>query len=194
MSEEPSSSFFSITGKTGRVSYFFQNSILMLFGFQYIYGSYLGEIILKLQHNPLFKNAFMLLQSDPLYSDMLQDLNRPPQAVSSNLMLKFAFLLALRIVDLKRVRDIVNRKLGALETALIVIVFSLPFVDLISTIFLVTLPPKKNSPNQLLSDAHAVDKKQAHRERLIKMNKDLFESGKISKAEYLQALEKLQQT
>ena len=191
MSQELSTSVFSITGKTGRLAYFFQNSILMLFGFQYIYGAYIGDMLKSMQHNPLFKNVFLLLQSDPAYSDLLHDLNQAPKMTLSIIATRYAFILALRIVDLKRIRDIVNRQLTKVETLLVIVFFSLPFVDLISTIFLMTLPPKKTPAiSSFLKEAHAVNLHEAQKERLIKRNQELFETGKISKAEYQRSLEK----
>lgn len=185
MSEEISSSFFSLTGKTGRVSYFFQNSIIMLFGFQYIYGSYLAEAIVKMQHNPLLKDSFKLIQTMPGYGEILEDLNTPVKPDPSKLLIKIAFIVLLRIVDLKRIRDIVNRKLSLLETSLISIFFSLPFVDIFSTIMLVTLPPKKYSlENAGLKEAHAVDVLMAEKESLMRKNKEMFEAGKISRADF----------
>ena len=194
MSEEVSTNFFSLTGKTGRVSYFFQNSVLMIFGFQYIYGGFMASAFLSLQNNPMFANVFALLKSDPMYSDILDDLNHPAKPDPSVFFIKIAFIIALRIVDLKRVRDILNRKLSAMETTLIAVFFSLPFVDLFSTIMLVTLPPKKDSPNAPLNEAHAVDLKEAQRERLLMQNEAMFKAGKISRADFEKAREKYQST
>ncbi len=191
MSDELSTSFFSITGRTGRVAYFFQNSILMIFGFQYIYGGYMSSAFLSLQHNPLFSNAFEILKTNPLYADFLRELNHPAEPDPSALYIKFAFIIALRIVDLKRVRDILSRKLSAIETILIAIFFSLPFVDFFSTIMLVTLPSKKHSKeNAPLKEAHAIDVKEAQRERLLKQNEAMFKAGKISRADFERAREK----
>ena len=185
MSEEVSSSFFSLTGKTGRVSYFFQNSIIMLFGFQYIYGSYMAEAIIKMQHNPLLRDSFKLVQSLPGYGDILEDLNTPSKPDPSRLLIKFAFIIMLRIVDLKRIRDIVNRKLTIIETSLVSIFFSLPFVDIFSTVMLITLPAKKYSiENSGLKEAHALDVKMAQKEALMRKNKEMFEAGKISRADF----------
>ncbi|MBC7715008.1 MAG: hypothetical protein H7177_16800 [Rhizobacter sp.] len=191
MSEELSTSVFSITGKTGRLAYFFQNSLLMAFGFQYIYGPYMGDAIKSLQHNPLFANVFQLLQADPTYADMLKELNHAPKFDMKMFATRYAFILALRIVDLKRLRDIVNRQLTKVETILVIVFFSLPFVDLISTIFLVTMPPKKTPAiSTFLKEAHAVNLHEAQKERLIKRNEELFKAGKISKVEYMKGLEK----
>jgi hypothetical protein len=191
MSKELSTSLFSITGKTSRLSYFFQNSFLMLFGFQYIYAPYIGDILKNIQHNPLFRNVFELLRADPTYADLLKELNTPAKITFSMIATRYAFILALRLVDLKRIRDIVNRQLSKIETILVIVIFSLPFVDLISTIFLMTLPPKKTAAiSGFLRESHANNILEAQKERLIKRNQDLFDSGKISKVEYLKSLEK----
>lgn len=191
MSEELSTSFFSLTGKIGRVSYFFQNSVLMIFGFQYIYGGYLSGALLSLQHTPVFKHSFEILKSSPIYEDFLRELNNPPKPDPSILFYKIAFLIALRFIDLKRVRDILNRKLSALETILIAVFFSVPFIDFFSTIMLVTLPPKKHSvENAPLIEAHAMDVRESQRERLLKQNEAMFKAGKISRADFELAREK----
>ncbi|MBC7427296.1 MAG: hypothetical protein H7336_01710 [Bacteriovorax sp.] len=191
MSEELSNSVFSITGRTGRLAYFFQNSLLMLFGFQYIYGPYIGDAIKSMQHNPMFANVFILLQSDPSYADMLKDFGQAQKFTFTLFAARYAFIIALRIIDLKRIRDIVNRQLTKVETISVFIIFSLPFVDLISTIVLMTLPPKKSPAiSTFLKEAHAVNLHEAQKERLVKRNKELFDSGKISKAEYIKFLEK----
>jgi hypothetical protein len=191
MREELSTSIFSITGKSGRLAYFFQNSLLMLFGFQYIYGPYIGDVLKNLEHNPLFRNIFTLLRSDPHYANLIHDLSSAQKMTFSLIATRYAFIIALRIVDLKRLRDIVNRQLTKVEILFVFILFSLPFVDLITTIFLISMPAKKTPAiSQFLKEAHTVNLHEAQKERLLKRNQELFETGKISKAEYIKALEK----
>lgn len=191
MSDDLSTSFFSINGKIGRISYFFQNSFIMLFAFQYIYGPYMSATILKMQHNPLFKNSFALIETLPGYSEILQDLARPSKVDPSELIIRFGFIALLRMIDLKRVRDIIGRQLSLQESALIAIVFSIPFVDLLSTVMLMTLPSKKHSlKNSPLTEAHAIDVKMAQRERLLAQNTAQFKAGKISRADFEKNREK----
>ncbi len=143
-----------------------------------------------MQNSPMFNNIFILLKSDPRFEDFFQELNHPKSLPTSFILTKFAFIVGLRIVDLKRVRDITGRKLKKIETILIAIFFSLPFVDLISTMFLITMPTKKKSATDpVLKAAMLKDSKEAQRERLMKQNQQAFEAGKISKMEYLKNLE-----
>ena len=41
----------------------------------------------------------------------------------------------LRMIDIKRIRDIVDRNLTRMETTLVAVVFSIPFIDFFSTMF-----------------------------------------------------------
>lgn len=135
--------FFSYKKPLRRLPYFFLNSILMFFAFRYLYYSYLYDLIVMLEHNPKFTDAFYIIKSLPQYHESMATFKREASPTLMTTLIHFLFLIPLRIIDIKRIKDIFGRCLSTQEIIFISITFSLPFVDFLSTTALMLLPSKK---------------------------------------------------
>ena len=187
---EYNNNIFSFTGKIGRLSYIIQNMIIQTIGFKYIYYPIIVDTYRSYLLQPESADVLRMLSTVPMYASMFETLASTPPASTADIVIKYLFFIPLRLVDIKRIRDIVDSPLSAMKTFLYVIILSLPFVDLISTIFLSVIPPKHSDPGNLDPKAAQRDVIEAKVENEMIMYKKLFEEGKISQAEYLSALEK----
>lgn len=178
---------FTFKGRLGRLSYIFQNSILMILAFKFIYSPYLYGFITDMEKNPLYRASFDLLKSMPQYHEMMIDLKAMANPSFTAIIIRYLFLVPLRIIDIKRIRDIVNRNLNGMEITIVAIFFSLPFVDFITTLFLVLIPANKFAKNKTINEIKKVDMKSAQDENFLQLNQRLFEAGKISRAEFEKA-------
>lgn len=181
---------FSYSGKLTRLAYIIQNSLVMIFAFRYIYFPYLHGTILDMQNNPHYSNTFEMIKHLPEYREFMTMLKAEANPSMSSIIIRYLVLIPLRIIDIKRIRDIVNRNLSVTETTIVAVVFSLPFVDLISTIFLAIIPPSKKVQNPFVKDIQKADLHSAQVEKYLQLNQKLFESGKISRADYIKARDK----
>lgn len=184
---EYNNSLFSPKGKLNRLFYALHNAFWFLIGFRYIY--YPG-ILAALQSSPQFPQLIHVLSSSPQTKTIVPFLSSTVGQSTLDIVLKFVFILILRLVDIKRIRDIVNRNLSKVESALAIVILSLPYVDFLSTIVLVLLPPNKYAKNVIHGEIKKKDLGEARREHNLQDLKRLFESGRISRAEYEAALKK----
>lgn len=185
---EYNNNIFSFKGKIGRVSYIIQNMIIHTIGFKYIYYPVIVESYRAYLLQPESAEILRMLSTFPIYASIFETLASTPPISTSDIVIKYLFFIPLRLIDIKRIRDIVDSPLSAMKTFFYVIFLSLPFVDLIATIFLSVIPPKKptHDLNPLSAEKDLVEAKV---ENEMNMYKKLFEEGKISQAEYLKAVE-----
>lgn len=188
---EYNNNIFSYKGKIARLSYFIQNSLIMIIAFKYMYYPYLYQTILDLTHNPAMSQIMAVYKQLPQFNSWMEELKAGANPPLSSIIIKYLFFIPLRVIDIKRMRDIVNRNLTMVETVMIAFFFSLPFVDLLATCFLVVIPSNKHAKNSALTrEVKAQDMKEAQVERLLQQNQKLFEEGKISRADYIKTRDK----
>lgn len=180
----------SYNGKLSRLAYIIQNSLVMIFAFQYMYYPHLYGTILDLQSRPELASIFAVYKQFPQYHEFLASLKAAANPSLTDIIIRYLFLIPLRVIDIKRVRDIVNRNLTGVETTMVAVIFSLPFVDLLSTLFLAVIPANKHAKNPLVKEIKQADMHSAQVEKYLQLNQKLFESGKISRADYLKARDK----
>ena len=185
---EYNNSLFSPKGKLNRLFYALHNAFWFLIGFRYIYYP---SILLAIQSSPNFPELIKLLSTSPQTKGLIPYLSATVGQSSLDLLLKYVFLLILRLVDIKRLRDIMGRNFSLMEQGVVIFIFSLPYVDFLSTVFLVFLPANKFSKNETHEEIRKKDFSEAKKEQDLHDLKRLFESGKISRAEYESAMRKL---
>ena len=185
---EYNNSLFSPKGKLNRLFYALHNSFWFLVGFRYIYYP---TLLLAIQSSPNFATLINVFSSISQLKGLIPYLSATVEQSPLDLFLKYVFILILRLVDIKRLRDIMGRNLRLIEQAAVIFVFSLPYVDFLSTVFLVFLPADKFSKNEIHEEIRKKDFSEAKREQDLHDLKRLFESGKISRAEYESAMRNL---
>lgn len=184
---EYNNSLFSPSGKLNRVFYALHNAFWFLVGFRFIYYP---ALIMAVQSSPQFPQLVTLLSSNPQTKVWVPYITSSVGQSTLDIVLKYLFILILRLVDIKRIRDIFNRNLSKLESAIVIVVLSLPYIDFLSTIVLVLVPAKKFAKNELHAEIKGRDMHEARKESDLKDLKRMFEAGKISRAEYESALKK----
>lgn len=173
---------FSYKGKLSRTAYVFTNLVINLIGFKFLY--YPG-IMGALHVSPEFRGIVSQLAQDPENAWLVHQLKYVPEKMAYAVFIKFLFLIPFRIIDIKRLRDIMNRELKVAELVFTSAFFSLPYVDFFSTLILSILKPRKSpTKSNVVKEVRAKDLKEAHKENAIELNKRLFASGKISRAEF----------
>lgn len=180
---------FSFNGKIGRLSYILQNFIINSLGFKYIYYPAIVETYSSFLKYPESHQILSQLSMNPMYASFFESLAGSPRATTTDIVIKYLFLIPLRLIDIKRIRDIVDEKLSMAKTIFYAIFLSLPLVDLVATIFLSIIRPNKFAKNEFDRVVKDSDLKEAKAESDLIMFKRMFDDGKISKAEYLKALE-----
>jgi uncharacterized membrane protein YhaH (DUF805 family) len=180
---------FSFNGKIGRLSYITQNFIINILGFKYIYYPAIVEAYTTFLTYPESHQILRTLSTNPMYASFFESLAASPKATTVDIVIKYLFLIPLRLIDIKRIRDIVDEKLSAAKTIFYAVFLSLPLVDLVATIFLSIIKPNKYAKNEFDRVVKDSDLKEAKAENDLAMYKRMFDDGKISKAEYLKALE-----
>lgn len=185
---EYNNSLFSPQGKLNRLFYALHNAFWFLIGFRYIY--YPG-ILVAIQSSPQFPQLVQILSSNPQTKAIIPYISSNVGQSTFDIILKFVFIFILRLVDIKRIRDIVSRNLTTVESALTIVFFSLPYVDFLSTVLLVLFPSGKYAKNKLHDEIKKKDFYEARLEQNLNDLKRHFESGRISRAEYEAALKKL---
>lgn len=178
---EYNNSLFSPKGKLNRLFYALHNAFWFLAGFYYIY--YPG-LLLAIQSSPDFPQLINLLSSSPQLKGLVPYLSAKVGSGFIDIALKYVFLLILRIVDIKRIRDLVNRNLTMPENIAVIVVLSLPYIDFLSTVALVLLPSNKFAKNEMYEEIKKKDLHDARVENTQSINQKLFEQGKISRAEF----------
>lgn len=180
---------FSFKGRLSRTAYIFQNLFLNIIGFRFLYYPALVEAFYNLKMNPDYKFLIEQISMNPNVGFAIKALDQAPQASILVIVIKYLFIIPFRIIDIKRVRDLVDRELTTVEIMAIAIVFTLPYVDFFTTLGLSILPALYFAKNRSLQEIKVNDLKDAKKEELQKSNQKLFESGKISRADYLKARE-----
>ena len=176
---------FSYKGKLSRTAYIFTNLLINIIGFKFLYYP---RIMQLLHSSSEYRELINQLAQTPDNAWLIERLKDSPKVIP---FVAFIFLIPFRIIDIKRVRDVVDRELKNFEALFLVIFFSLPYVDFFSTLHLSLLKPGKNtSPSDIAKEVRVKDLKEAHKENAVELNKRLFESGKISRAEFIERRKK----
>ena len=184
---EYNNSLFSPKGKLNRLFYALHNAFWFLVGFKFIYYP---AIMLAIQSSPQFDELVTLLSSNAKTQALIPYLTVKVGQSGLDIFLKYVFILILRLVDIKRIRDIVGRNLTTVESAMAIFFLSLPYVDFLSTVVLVLIPANKYAKNKLHEEVKSNDLKEARHEHEIERLKYQFKAGKISRAEFESALKK----
>jgi hypothetical protein len=151
----------------------------------------------ELQGHPDFSTLVDLLSSHSETSAIVPYLTHVPSTSLIFVILRYACLIPLRLVDFKRIRDLISRELSLIEKVVIAVVLSIPYVDFLSIIILTALPSRAlekqhlDKVNEMNSESN---KKSAKLESFLLTNKRMFESGKISRAEYEKNRKKYEDT
>lgn len=178
---EYNNSLFSPKGKLNRLFYALHNAFWFLVGFRYIYYP---SLLMAIQSSPDFPQLISLLSSSPQLKGLVPYLSSNFGTSFIDISLKYLFILILRIVDIKRIRDLVNRNLTMPENIAVVGILSLPYIDFLSTVVLVLMPSNKFAKNELHAEIKKKDLHDARVEKTQAINQKLFEQGKISRAEF----------
>lgn len=126
-----------------RVAYILLNAFINILGFRFIYYPALAAAFVTLQQDPNTRELIQFLSTTSLYGPIIQNLSTAAAPTFIITVIKFLFFIPLRIIDIKRVKDIYGRELSFTEIAVIAIILSLPYVDFFSTIALSIIPPNK---------------------------------------------------
>ncbi len=153
---------FTYSGRINRLTYILQNIMWNTLGVPFIYYPL---FVAYANFNPSYSTPFLII--------------------------RWFFYIPLRMIDLKRIRDIVDRELTTIETVIICVVFSIPYVDFLTSIFLSSIRPFYFAKSKFEGDIKQNDKAEASIEAQLLKNKQLFEAGKISRAIYEANREKL---
>jgi uncharacterized membrane protein YhaH (DUF805 family) len=181
---------FSFHGRLGRLAYFLENCFINILGFKFIYYPAIVESFHQIQAEPSAHQLLEMLSTAPVYGPVIHALSAPmAKETLLFIVVRYLFLIPLRMIDIKRMRDIMGRELTLFQTAAVAIGFSIPYVDFISTICLSVIRPNKYAESEFEKVAD-VNLKQAQKENEEALNKRLFEEGKISRAEFLKNREK----
>ena len=180
-------SLFSTQGKLNRLFYILHNAFWNILGFRFVYYP---AIIKELQSSSMFTLLTNAFSSNPNLAWIVPYLTAKPEHVLLYTIIGYLFLIPLRLVDIKRMRDILNRELSIIEQGALAVLFSLPYMDFLSTFFLSIIKPNKYAKSKIEKEIKKVDLNTAQIEATHLRNKRLFESGKISRAEYLKTIEK----
>lgn len=178
---EYNNSLFSPKGKLNRIFYALHNAFWFIAGFYYIYYP---SLLLTIQSSPDFPQLINLLSSSPQLKGLVPYLSSNVGTGFVDITLKYVFILILRMVDIKRIRDLVNRNLTMPENVAVIVVLSLPYIDFLSTVVLVLLPANKFAKNEIHAEIKKKDMDEARLENSQAVNQKLFEQGKISRAEF----------
>ena len=178
---------FSLKGKLSRAAYIFQNLLLNIIGFRFIYYPLLVESFYKFKINPDYKFLIQQVSMNPNVALAFKALEQAPQQSILIIVIKYLFIIPFRMIDIKRIRDLVDRELTNNEMIIIAVVFTLPYVDFFTTLGLSMLPPLYYAKKRSLENIKNTDLKDAKKEEFLRLNQKLFESGKISRADYLKA-------
>lgn len=181
---------FSLNGKLSRFSYIFQNLFLNIIGFRFLYYPALLESFYKIKINPDYKYLIEQISMNPNIGFFMKALDKAPKESLLIIIIKYLFIIPFRMIDIKRVKDLLDRELTTGEIITIFVIFTLPYVDFFTTLGLSILPAYYFAKKKSFQEIKVHDLKDARNEELLQLNQKLFESGKISRADYLKAREK----
>ena len=141
---EYNNNIFSFNGRIGRVSYIIQNCVINTLAFRFIYYPAIVRAFHVARQNPESLEIMrMLSDNSEMYASLFRTLGSAQKETASIIVIGYLFLIPLRLIDIKRVRDIVNDELSLFKTVAIAVLFSIPYVDLIATIFLSVIGPNR---------------------------------------------------
>ena len=178
---------FSLKGRLSRAAYITQNLILNIVGFRFLYYPQIVESFYKMKANPDYKYLIEQLDTAPHFAYLFKALDQAPKPTMLVIAIKYLFIIPFRMIDIKRMKDIVDRELTAVEMFLIAVVFTLPYVDFFTTLGLSLLPAFYFASKKNIKEIKTSDLKDAQNEKFLQLNQKLFESGKISRADYIKA-------
>ena len=178
---------FTLKGKLSRTAYIFQNLFINIIGFRFIHYPLLIESFYQIKRNPDYKFLIQQLSMNPNVAFIFKSLDQAPKQSILIIAIKYLLIIPFRMIDIKRIKDLVDRELSTSEIIIIAVVFTLPYVDFFTTLGLSILPAyyfaKKRSHNEIKNN----DLKDAKNEEFLQLNQKLFQSGKISRAEFIKA-------
>lgn len=178
---------FSLNGRLSRSAYIFQNLFLNLIGFRFLYYPALVASFYKLKMNPDYKFLIEQVSMNPNIGFAIKALDTAPKESIIIIIIKYLFIIPFRMIDIKRVKDLLDRELTSGEIITISVVFTLPYVDFFTTLGLSILPALYYAKKRSHQEIKINDLKEARNEEFLQLNQKLFESGKISRADYLKA-------
>lgn len=188
---EYNNNIFSFQGRIGRISYIIQNAIINIIGFKFIYYPAMGESLRHMQSTADGAQLIKMLSASPINEYLFQYMAAAPKETTLSIMIKFLFLIPLRLIDIKRIRDIVDDSLSNAQTVFFALVLSLPYVDMIATVALSLITPNRFAKDEFEKEVKQKDLNEARTEGSLAVYKKQFEDGKISRAEYMTAIAKL---
>ena len=184
---EYNNNMFSLKGKLSRSAYIFQNLLINILGFRFLYYPALVESFHQVKMNPDYKYLIQQLSINPNIGFVIKTLSQAPKQSFIIIAIKYLLIIPFRMIDIKRIKDLVDRELTTPEIIIIGVVFTLPYVDFFTTLGLSILPAYYFANKRSIEEIKINDLKDARNEELIQLNKKLFESGKISRADYIKA-------
>ncbi len=186
-SVEYNNNIFSIKGRLSRSAYIFQNLLINILGFRFLYYPSVVESFKQVKTNPDFHYLIQQLSMNPNIGFIVKALNQAPKQSFIIIVVKYLLIIPFRMIDIKRIKDLVDRELTTREIILVGVVFTLPYVDFFTTLGLSILPALYYAKKGSLEEIKVSDLKDARNEEFLQLNKKLFESGKISRADYIKA-------
>ena len=125
---------FSLKGKLSRTAYIFQNLFLNIIGFRFLYYPLLVESFYKFKINPNYKFLIQQVSMNPNIASAFKALEQAPKESILIIVIKYLFIIPFRMIDIKRIKDLVDRELTSVEMILSAVVFTLPYVDFFTTL------------------------------------------------------------
>jgi uncharacterized membrane protein YhaH (DUF805 family) len=187
---EYNNNIFSFKGKIGRISYIIQNSIINIIGFKFIYYPAMGKAYHTMLTTPGGADLVQMLSEFSIYAALFKFMAAAPAETAISITLKYLFLIPLRLIDIKRIRDIMNDSLSTGKTFFFAVFLSIPYIDLLATVALSIIGPNRYAKSEFEQEIKYKDLDEAREEGDLASVRKLFEEGKISRADYLKAREK----
>lgn len=178
---------FSLKGRLSRTAYITQNLIINIVGFRFLYYPQLVDAFYKMKANPDYKYLIEQLSEAPHFAYAFKALDQAPKTTMLVIVIKYLFIIPFRMIDIKRMKDVVDRELTTVEMFLIAVFFTLPYVDFFTTLGLSLLPAFYYASKKNIKEIKTHDLEDARNEKFLQLNQKLFESGKISRADYIKA-------
>lgn len=178
---------FSLKGRLSRAAYITQNLIINILGFRFLYYPQIVDAYYKMKMNPDYKYLFEQLREAPHFAYAFRALDQAPKETMLVIVMKYLFIIPFRMIDIKRMKDIVDRELTSTEICLIAVIFTLPYVDFFTTLGLSLIPAFYYATKKNHQEIKTADLQDARNEKFLQLNQKLFESGKISRADYIKA-------
>ena len=133
-SVEYNNNIFSIKGRLSRSAYIFQNLLINILGFRFLYYPSVVESFKQVKTNPDFHYLIQQLSMNPNIGFIVKALNQAPKQSFIIIVVKYLLIIPFRMIDIKRIKDLVDRELTTREIILVGVVFTLPYVDFFTTL------------------------------------------------------------